>query len=91
MSGSVHTGAATFCFIDAIENGGVNQSYGDVLSHMHRSLVSLNSGGGAFSGGVSGAVLGMLMNGAARVMGIGKQTPQLSCSEKFDMTKPLRI
>lgn len=95
LSGNVHTGAATYCFIDAIEKGGTHQSYGDVLSHMHRSLERLNSGSdsgsGVFSGGVSGAVLGLLMNGAAKVMGVGKQTPMLSCTEKYDVTKPLRL
>ncbi|GMH32747.1 hypothetical protein BSKO_00581 [Bryopsis sp. KO-2023] len=93
LSGNAHTGAATFAFIQAVESGGPSQSYAAVLSHMHRCLLeSVNGGlGGSVGGGVAGTVIGMLLNGAAKIVGVGKQTPQLSCSERYDVMQPLRI
>lgn len=68
----VHTGAATFLFIDAIESYGVNVSYGQLMQHMLVKIKEFNkkahggsSGMGALLGGgaMQGALLGGLLGG----------------------------
>uniref|UniRef100_A0A7S0YE44 Peptidase C14 caspase domain-containing protein n=1 Tax=Polytomella parva TaxID=51329 RepID=A0A7S0YE44_9CHLO len=39
-AGSVYTGAATFCFIQAIERHGVRQTYAQLLAHMEYALAA---------------------------------------------------
>lgn len=88
MSGYAHTGAATFAFIQAIELGGPQQSYADILSHMRRCLDGSSSGS---VGGLGGMLENFLMSAAAKFVGKSKQTPQLSCSETLNLNERLRI
>ena len=101
LSGGVATGAATFCFIKAIEDRGLeNITYGDLLLGMSRTLqragLGASGGGGAPGGGMpmmgSGGLDSMLMMmlGAAGGMGGGGggfqgQEPVMSANYAFDM------
>jgi hypothetical protein len=105
LSGNVSTGAATFSFIQGIEQFGPNVRYGDLLHNMHRTLKSMGGGGGSSLGGsnlLSGlmshglSTSGMLMSLAQTAMGAttggySKQTPVLSSNEAFDLNAPLHI
>lgn len=59
LSGGVATGAATFCFIKAVEEKGINLPYGELLLSMNRTLQSAglgsaaagNGGGNPYQGG----------------------------------------
>lgn len=88
MSGYVSTGAATFSFIRAIENKGLNLTYGELLMAMHYSLSSLNGGGGggggapAMMGGLDG-LLGGLLGGS--MSGYRGQEPVMSANYAFDL------
>eukprot|EP00891_Asterochloris_glomerata_P006541 jgi/Astpho2/6541/gw1.00099.4.1_t len=46
LSGNVSTGAATFSFIQAVEQFGIHICYGDLLHSMHRALKSMKAGKG---------------------------------------------
>lgn len=82
LSGT-NTGAATYSFIEAIEMGGVRQSYGQILCHMQHGMDKLaKKNGEAMGGGVVGILIG-------KVMGVEKQTPQLSCSGRIPLDTPL--
>lgn len=85
LSGSTNSGAATYSFIEAVELGGLQQSYSQVLCHMQRSLDKLAKMTGNQPGG------GMLASIVGRVMQVGKQTPQLSCNERIDLNTPLML
>eukprot|EP00983_Pelagomonas_calceolata_P068482 1149945-Pelagomonas_calceolata.AAC.1 len=60
MSGTAHTGAATYAFIQAVEAGGPYQTYGQVLQRMHFSLTKL--GGKSPLSGKGGEILGGLLS-----------------------------
>ncbi len=82
MSGSAYTGAATFCFIEAIERYGVQQTYAQLLSHMMSALQAA-TGGGGLNLGAAGGVLAMLLGGG--VLLSSGQTPVLSCDKPIDL------
>lgn len=83
LSGSAYTGAATFCFIEAIERYGVQQTYAQVLSHMMSALQAATGGGGGMNLGAAGGVLAMLLGGG--MMPSSGQTPVLSCDKPIDL------
>jgi N-acyl-D-aspartate/D-glutamate deacylase len=41
LSQTAYTGAATYCFIDAVERYGVDQNYSSLLAHMTAALKNL--------------------------------------------------
>jgi hypothetical protein len=87
MAGGTYTGAATFSFIQAIERGGIHQSYAQVLAAMDASLRQATGGGGGISYG--GGLLGMLLGAATG--GSSGQTPVLSCSQQIDLNQRLML
>ena len=86
LSGKAYTGAATFCFIEAIERYGAQQTYAQVLSHMMSALQAA-TGSAGMNLGSAGSVLSMLLGGGAAAMlaGGGGQTPVLSCDKPIDL------
>jgi hypothetical protein len=90
LSGSAYTGAATFCFIEAVEKYGPAQSYAQLLMHMHETLERVTGGGGggmqmpggALGGLVAGLLLGMPVGG---IGGMGGQSPVLCCDKQIDL------
>lgn len=91
LSGSAHTGAATFAFIHAVETYGASISYGALLSSMKAVLDSVTGGSPADS--LSGALgsLGGLLSGALDKLGMSGQTPVLCANWAFDLGTPLNI
>jgi len=92
LSGGVATGAATFCFIKAVEELGIqNVTYGDLLLSMSRTLQQAGLGGdggqnyggvplaGLVGGGIDGFLASMLQvaGGGAHFRG---QEPVLSAN-----------
>lgn len=65
LAGSAFTGAATFCFIHAIETFGVNQTYATILAHMSEVLRSLGKTSITPAGGAATAI------GAAAPLALG--------------------
>lgn len=65
LSGSASTGAATFCFIHAIETFGKNQTYATLLAHMSEVLKSLGKTSITPAGGAATAI------GAAAPLALG--------------------
>ncbi|KAK9819981.1 hypothetical protein WJX72_004748 [[Myrmecia] bisecta] len=104
LSGNVATGAATFSFIQAIEQRGTAIGYGELLHQMHRTLKSMDKGS---SGGGGTNILdhlmtnglsmdGMLVSLATTAVGglsggYSKQTPVMSSNEAFDLNMPINI
>mmetsp|Transcript_9073 Transcript_9073/g.22825 ORF Transcript_9073/g.22825 Transcript_9073/m.22825 type:complete len:433 (+) Transcript_9073:220-1518(+) len=91
MSRSVHTGAATYTFIEAIERGGAHQTWVQLLGQMQASI--RRALGSAGSSGMQGSsLISMLLGGGGGLLGGGhSQTPQLSSSEAFDLNQPMRL
>jgi hypothetical protein len=99
LSRHAHTGAATFCFIQAIEKWGVRQTYGQLLQHMDETLKRTTTGAGASGGGglgMAGLLGGMLLGapmlalagGAGMMMGGGDyQCPVMCCDRQIDMDR----
>lgn len=96
LSGNVSTGAATFSFIQAIEQGGPYLTYGQLLFNMDATLSKMN--GKVSSGGMPslssinpfdpiGSVTGLLGGGSA---GAG-QTPIMSSNTPFDFNRQFHI
>lgn len=95
LSGGVATGAATFCFIKAVEDRGVsNVTYGDLLLSMSRTLQAAglggSGGGGAVApvmggGGLESMLFGML-TGAGGGSNFRGQEPVMSANYAFDMS-----
>ncbi|CAD7697921.1 unnamed protein product [Ostreobium quekettii] len=86
--GGTNSGAATYSFIQAIEFGGRSQSYGQILCRMQRSMDKLKKlREDSAAGGGAGGQLGRWMEKVAAQ----KQTPQLSCSSKIDLSQPLML
>jgi hypothetical protein len=94
LSGSAYTGAATFCFIEAVEKYGPAQSYAQLLMHMHETLERVTGGGGgggmqlpggALGGLVSVLLQGTLMGGGGGMGGMGGQSPVLCCDKQIDL------
>lgn len=77
MSGTAYTGAATFSFIQAVERGGVHQSYGSVLSQMMHALRAQSQA--PISGG---GILSQLLMGPVPS---SHQTPILCCDKAVDI------
>uniref|UniRef100_A0A803M4K6 Peptidase C14 caspase domain-containing protein n=1 Tax=Chenopodium quinoa TaxID=63459 RepID=A0A803M4K6_CHEQI len=91
LSQVTSTGAMTYCFIKAIENGQAS-TYGSMLKSMRATIrKDGNSSGGALGGGVVTSLLTMLVSGGS-VSGGLTQEPQLTACETFDVyTKPFSI
>lgn len=91
LSGTAHTGAATFSFIHAIEHYGTSISYGALLASMKAVLDSVT--GGSPVDGLAGALgsLGGLLSGALDKLGMGGQTPVLCANWAFDLNTPLNV
>eukprot|EP00192_Tetraselmis_astigmatica_P004385 CAMPEP_0117667254 /NCGR_PEP_ID=MMETSP0804-20121206/10853_1 /TAXON_ID=1074897 /ORGANISM="Tetraselmis astigmatica, Strain CCMP880" /LENGTH=429 /DNA_ID=CAMNT_0005474937 /DNA_START=80 /DNA_END=1369 /DNA_ORIENTATION=- len=87
MSRSVHTGAATYSFIEAIERGGSHQSWAQLLQQM--SIAIKNALGGAGGSSMQGSSLIGLLLGGGSLGGGRSQTPQLSSNEAFDLNEPI--
>jgi len=87
MSGSAYTGAATFSFIQAIERGGVGQSYAQVLAAMTRSLEQ-QTGVSSNTPDLAGMVFGFLLGGGMTSSG---QTPVLSSDRPLDINMRLML
>ena len=96
LSGNVSTGAATFSFIQAIEQGGPYLTYGQLLFNMDATLNKMN--GKASSGGMPsfssinpfdpiGSVQGLLGSGGASA----GQTPIMSSNTPFDFNRQFHI
>jgi len=92
LSGGVATGAATFCFIKAIEDSaGRNLTYGDLLLAMSRTLQAAglsNSGNSGMTMQLGGGLDSMLMAmlaGAGGGSGFRGQEPVMSANYAFDM------
>ena len=90
LSGSVHTGAATHAFIEAVVRNGPRISYAQVLSHMHVTMEKL-TGRTASTPGLGGKIVDKLTNTVLSFMGIPHQTPQLSCNVKFNLNETLHV
>ncbi|KAL3143777.1 hypothetical protein ABBQ32_003606 [Trebouxia sp. C0010 RCD-2024] len=97
LSGNVSTGAATFSFIQAIEQGGPYLTYGQLLFNMDATLNKMNgkvSGGGlpSFSSinpfDPIGSVTGLLGGGGSAP---GGQTPIMSSNTPFDFNRQFHI
>ncbi|EFJ51059.1 metacaspase type I [Volvox carteri f. nagariensis] len=86
LSGNAYTGAATFCFIQAIEKYGINQTYGQILSHMMSTLRASTGSPGLNLGTTGSLIAGMLLGPAASaIFSSGGQTPVLSCDKQVDL------
>lgn len=93
LSGTAHTGAATFAFCNAVETYGTAVTYDTLLRSMAAVLESVAgpSGGGGLGalGGGGGGLLGLLsgvLGGSAVMSG---QTPLLSSNLAFELSSPL--
>lgn len=97
LSGNVSTGAATFSFIQAIEQGGPYLTYGQLLFNMNATLLKMN-------GGSSGSTMSSfstidpfsLINAASSLIGGGGasssgQTPIMSSNSPFDFGRQFHI
>ena len=97
LSGNVSTGAATFSFIQAIEQGGPYLTYGQLLFNMNATLLKMN-------GGSSGSTISNfssinpfdLVNVASSLIGGGSssssgQTPIMSSNSPFDFGRQFNI
>lgn len=82
LSGVTATGAATFCFIQAIERRGTKLSYGELLLAMHHTLQATM--GQASQAPQMSGLMGMLLGGAAGG-GYRGQEPVLSANFAFDL------
>lgn len=90
LSGGTHTGAATFSFIQAIEQFGTNISYGQLMTNMHRVLDKGSSGQPQMPSG-GGGLLSMLLGGGSSMGAQRGQTPVLSCNEPFDLNTRVQL
>ncbi len=97
LSGNVSTGAATFSFIQAIEQGGPYLTYGQLLFNMDATLNKMNGGssGGGFSNFSSinpfdpiSLVSGLMGGGGG---GSSGQTPVMSSNTPFDFNRQFHI
>jgi len=97
LSGNVSTGAATFSFIQAIEQGGPYLTYGQLLFNMDATLNKMNGGssGGGFSNFSSInpfdpiSLVSGLMGGVGG--GSSGQTPEMSSNTPFDFNRQFHI
>ena len=95
LSGNVSTGAATFSFIQAIEQGGPYLTYGQLLFNMDATLKKAcgkSSGGGipsltSINPFDPMALVSGLIGGSAS----GAQTPIMSSNTPFDFNRQFRI
>ena len=97
LSGNVSTGAATFSFIQAIEQGGPYLTYGQLLFNMNATLLKMNGGS---SGGTLSNFSSInpfdLVNVASSLIGGGSssssgQTPIMSSNSPFDFSRQFNI
>ena len=80
LSGSAYTGAATYALIQAIERGGVQQSYAQLLSSMHYALQ--HATGGSSAPGLGDMALAVVLGLFGGVVMSSGQTPVLSCDKQ---------
>lgn len=91
LSGYTSTGAATYAFIQAIEQRGTTMTYGDLIlcmdSTLHHALGSGGGGGGLSPAMMGGGALGGLLGGMlmGNTSNYQRQQPQLSCTWTFDL------
>ncbi|WMV20004.1 hypothetical protein MTR67_013389 [Solanum verrucosum] len=87
LSKVTSTGAMTFSFIQAIEQG-KGTTYGGILNAMRSAIRSSDNGVG---GGIVTSLLTMLITGGSAGVGM-RQEPQLTANEPFDVyTKPFSL
>jgi hypothetical protein len=103
LAGDASTGAATFCFIHAIETFGVNQTYATLLAHMDEVLRSLGktsitpaSGGQQAIGAAAPLALGLALGpvGLLAGMALGGQVSRGKASHQkpvLNCSAPLDI
>ncbi|KAG5558212.1 hypothetical protein RHGRI_008216 [Rhododendron griersonianum] len=91
LSHVTSTGAMTFSFIQAIEQGQAT-TYGNMLTHIRSTIRDADTGvGGGGGGGVVTSLLTMLLTGGSLGMGM-RQEPQLTANEPFDVySKPFSL
>eukprot|EP00045_Choanoeca_perplexa_P010981 m.114194 g.114194 ORF g.114194 m.114194 type:complete len:514 (-) comp15468_c0_seq4:992-2533(-) len=96
LAKTAHTGAMTFCFIEAIE-GGYGDTYRGIMARVRDRLKNAKTtAGGGFSfqspEQMVGGVLQMLMSGSGFRPSSGfPQKPQLSTSHEFDPNSRLQL
>lgn len=91
LAGNASTGAATFCFIQAIERRGTKLTYGELLIAMHNTLQE-RMGPAAQAPSSSGGLMGMLLGGSMMSGGGYRgQEPVLSANYAFDMAFPFAL
>ncbi len=93
MSGGTYTGAATYSFIQAIERGGIYQTYANLIAAMSTALQQATGSTGSTAGG-GGGIFGLLLaSGFLGGAGGGQtgQQPILSASSPIDMNMRLMI
>ncbi|KAJ3692639.1 hypothetical protein LUZ60_011734 [Juncus effusus] len=87
LSRGTQTGAMTFCFIQAIEQGQAS-TYGTILNSMRSTIRNTRPVDGV---GRVTTVLAVLLNGRSVLRGF-KQEPQLTSNEPFDIyAKPFSL
>ncbi|KAK4480644.1 hypothetical protein RD792_013722 [Penstemon davidsonii] len=90
LSKVTSTGAMTFAFIQAVEQGKGTITYGSILNAM-RSTIWKTTSNDLGGGGAVTTLLTMLLTGGSAGVGF-KQEPQLSANEPFDVyAKPFSI
>ncbi len=77
-------GAATFCFIEAVERGGVNQTW---IQLLHQMAMAVKKALGGISATPQGSSLFELLLGGGSMGSGHSQTPQLSSNEAFDLNE----
>mmetsp|Transcript_29128 Transcript_29128/g.64374 ORF Transcript_29128/g.64374 Transcript_29128/m.64374 type:complete len:475 (+) Transcript_29128:180-1604(+) len=86
LSGRAYTGAATYSFIQAVEQFGKHQAYGQLLGNMTVTLERATGGSSASSGG---GLFGLLLGGYDYRS--DPQTPVLSCDKPLDLNTHIML
>jgi hypothetical protein len=92
LSGTAHTGAATFAFIQAVELYGTSLTYDALLRSMLHVLHSVSpETGPSFDGGLGGGLMALLSGVVGGGAAMSGQTPLLSSNLAFELTTPIMI
>ncbi|KAG1659689.1 hypothetical protein FOA52_004328 [Chlamydomonas sp. UWO 241] len=86
LAGGTFTGAATYSLIQALEHGGVRQTYSQIMSSMTATLHKATAGGNA-NASAAGDPLSALLGGFGGGGGGRRepQTPVMSCDKPIDL------
>nr|AET08890.1 metacaspase 9 [Aegilops speltoides]CCC14969.1 MC9B protein [Aegilops speltoides] len=91
LSKITSTGAMTFCFIQAIEQGQAT-TYGSILNSMRSTIRNTGSGASMAGGGAVTSLISMLLTGGSASTGGLRQEPQLTACDTFDVyAKPFSL